>query len=96
VPVVGRQAAINPQFTNNVSALSDALLRIRRGQIICVTGTRAHGRVPRRLFFTAVASGVTTGVAIPTNSVKLCWLVSHMLPDPSTAMDLGELSEPPV
>jgi hypothetical protein len=52
---------------------------------------RLQGRVPSVLFFTPTASGVTTGVVTPINSVtfELKEFVSQTFPDPSIAMLAG-------
>lgn len=63
-----------------------------------------HGRVPKVLFFTPTASGVTTGAASPTNCVTLVpcptllpsKFALHTLPEPSTANWYGFAIPPPV
>jgi len=59
-------------------------------QFRCVFGaSRFYGGVPNSLFATPTASGVTTGVAAPTNSVRVVPLPPALpvqtLPEPSMA-----------
>jgi hypothetical protein len=56
-----------------------------------------HGRVPSVLFFTPTASGVTTGVAAPTNSLTTLeeLFETHTLPELSMAAAAGLPRPPP-
>ena len=52
----------------------------------CDVSNGDQGREPRVLFLTAVAIGVTTGVAAPRNTSTAVSVVTQTLPEPSTAM----------